>query len=242
MLSRWHSLFSVKLDAMHLMLCIDREMNAEHPRRKKFLLDLSQAIFSQYEEDQQLLKNARDAAGLVGPPTRTKRVKYIRRVVGNPESVAKRMMLVLNAHREIDHQCHAQAEAGMNTDALTVADVAYPLVTKRVMAVFQRQLIHVKNGCISDDPKHLPYVQVGTVNFHNTGHHLPHYQSLRGTSKVEAVHLVLDQTFYTQRGIGNEVFDARLGWWILGYNRRHLRALGKKVPPDHASEGINCAY
>ena len=165
-------------------------MNAEHPRRKKFLLDLSQAIFSQYEEDQQLLKNARDAAGLVGPPTR---VKYIHWVVGNPESVAKRMMLMLNAHREIDHQCHAQAEAaGMNTDALTVADVAYPLVTKRVMAVFQRQLIHVKNGCISDDPKRLPYVQVGTVDFHNTGHHLPHYQSLCGTSKNEAVHSVLD--------------------------------------------------
>ena len=25
-----------------------------------------------------------------------------------------------------------------------------------------------------------------------------------------------------------EVFDARLGWWILGYNRRRLRALGGK--------------
>lgn len=70
------------------------------------------------------------------------------------------------------------------------------------------------------------------INYHSTGHHLEHYQSLRGTSKIEAVHSVLDRTFYSQHGIGSEVFDARLGWWILGYNQRRLRALGKKLPPD----------
>lgn len=71
----------------------------------------------------------------------------------------------------------------------------------------------------------MPFVKVGTVNYHHTGHHLDHYQSLRGTSKVEAVHSVLD---YSQRGIGAEVFDTRLGWWLIAYNRRRLRALGKK--------------
>ena len=154
-------------------------------------------------------------------------------MVGDPPSVANRMTMVLNAHRELDCQCQSQAKAaGMNVENLTVADVAYPLVTKRVMDVFQRQLVHVRNGCISDDPEHLPYVQVGSINFHSTGHYLPHYQSLRGTSKVEAVHSVLDRSFYSQRGIGAAVFDARLGWWLVGYNRRRLRALGKKVPPD----------
>ena len=120
----------------------------------------------------------------------------------------------------------------MEVDNLTVADVAYPLVTRRVMSVFQQQLVHVRNGCIFDNPDHLPYVKVGTVNYHSTSHHLEHYQSLCGTSKVEAVHSVLDQTFYSQRGIGEEVFNARLGWWILVYNRCRLRALGKKVSPD----------
>ena len=85
---------------------------------------------------------------------------------------------------------------------------------------------------MSNDVERLPYVRVGSVNFHNTGHHLDHYRSLRGTSKVEAVHSVLDRTFYGTRGICTEVFDARLGWWVLGYTRRRLRALGKKVPPD----------
>ena len=229
----WRASFSIKLDAMHLMLRIGREINAEHPRRKKFLTDLSHAIFVQHKGDWQQLMRAREAAGLEGPPTRVERVKFIRRVVGEPETVAERMVLVLKAHQELDHQCHLQAQAaGLEVDNLTVADVAYPLATRRLISVFQQQLVHVRNGCISDDPERLPYINVGTINYHSTGHHLQHYQSLRGTSKVEAVHSVLDRAFYSQRGIGAEVFDARLGWWILGYNRRRLRALGKRVPPD----------
>ena len=51
----WRSIFSVKLDAMHLMPRIGREMNAEHPRRKKFLVDLSHAIFVQHEGDRKEL-------------------------------------------------------------------------------------------------------------------------------------------------------------------------------------------
>ena len=101
-----------------------------------------------------------------------------------------------------------------------------------IAGVFQQQLVHVRNECVSNDPDHLPYVRVGSINFHSTGHHLDHYQSLHGTSKVEAVHSVLDRTFYSTHGICTEVFDARLGWWLLGYNRRQLRGLGKKVPPD----------
>ena len=136
-----------------LMLHIGREMNAEHPRHKKFLIDLSHAIFVQHEGDRQELMKARDAAGLEGPPTCTERVKFIRRVVGELESVAEHMILVLKAHRELDLQCRTQAEAaGMEVDNLTVADIAYPLVTKRLMGVFRQQLVHVRNGCTSDDP------------------------------------------------------------------------------------------
>ena len=97
----WRSLFVVKLDAMHMMLRIGREMNAEHPRRKKFLVDLSHAIFVQHGGDRLKLVQAREAAGQEGPPTRTERVKFIRRVVGDPDSTADRMILVLQAHREL---------------------------------------------------------------------------------------------------------------------------------------------
>ncbi len=155
------------------------------------------------------------------------------------------MVLVMKAHRELDLQCRSQAEtAGMEVDNLTVADVAYPLVTQRLTGVFQQQLVHVRNGCISDDPDHLPYAEVGTINYHLTGHHLNHYQSLRGTSKVEAVHSVLDRNFYSQRGIGAEVFDVRLGWWIImGYNRRRMRAHGKKSSSrQHDTKGMSLYY
>ena len=130
----WRAQFSTKLDAMHLMLQIGREMNAEHPRRKKFLVDLSQAIFIQHQGDRQKLVEARHAARLERPPTRTERVKFIQRVVGAPDDVAERMLLVLKAHKELDNQCRFQAEsAGLEVENLSVADIAYPLVTKRVI-------------------------------------------------------------------------------------------------------------
>ena len=69
----------MKLDAMHLMLRIGREMNAEHPHRKKFLVDLSHTIFVQHEGDK---KELMEAARLEGPPTRAERVKFVHRVVG----------------------------------------------------------------------------------------------------------------------------------------------------------------
>ncbi len=78
---------------MHLILRIGREINAEHLRRKNFLVNLSQAIFSQHAGDWKQLMNARKAARLEGPPTRTERLSSI---VSEPESVAKRMTLVPN--------------------------------------------------------------------------------------------------------------------------------------------------
>ena len=59
----WRTIFSVKLDAMHLMLHIGREMNAELPRRKKFLVDLSHAIFVQHEGDRKELMKRREKRG-----------------------------------------------------------------------------------------------------------------------------------------------------------------------------------
>lgn len=88
----------------------------------------------------------------------TERVKFIRQVVGERESVVEQMALVVKAHWELDFQCCTKAEAAsMEVDNLTVTDVAYPLVTKRLTGVFQQQLVHVHNGCISDDPECLPY-------------------------------------------------------------------------------------
>ena len=72
---------------------------------------------------------------------------------------SRKMILVLKANQELDFQCPSQAEApGLEVDNLALADIVYPLVTQRVMDVFQKQLIHICNGCISDDPNKLSYV------------------------------------------------------------------------------------
>jgi hypothetical protein len=55
-------------------------------------------------------------------------------------------------------------------------------------------------------------VKVGTINFHSTGHHLAHYQSLRGTSKVEAVHSVLDRTGPSTHSVGLALKSSMRGW------------------------------
>ena len=95
----------------------------------------------------------------------------------------------------------APRDTGTEVDNLTTANVACPLVPRRQMGELHQQPIHVCNGCISDDPDRLPYVKVGTVNYHSTGHHLEDYQSLHSTSKAEAVHLVLNQKFYSRCGL-----------------------------------------
>lgn len=92
-----------------------------------------------------------------------------------------------------------------------------------IAGVFQQQLVHVRNGCVSDDPDHLPYVRVGSTNFHNSGHLLNHYQSLRGTSKVEVVHSVLDRTFYSTHGICTEGVNK----YII-FNLHYLQASGSE--------------
>ena len=80
------------------------------------------------------------------------------------------MTLVLKTHQEIDCQSQSQAEAAG--------------ITKKLIAVYQQQLAHVLNGCMSDDPERLPYVKMGTINYHSTGYHLDYYQSLHGKNKV----------------------------------------------------------
>lgn len=80
----------------------------------------------------------------------------------------------------------------------------------------------MKNGCITDEDNAPPYVKVGEVDFHKTGVKLTEYRSLRGTSKVEALHSVMARSFYTTNGLAREVYNGRLSWTISRYNRNRL--------------------
>ena len=75
-----------------------------------------------------------------------------------------------------------------------MADIAYLLITKRVMCVFQQQLIHVRNASISDDPDHLPYVKVGTINFNFVALRMINYMI------VDKVRKLLVDIKFSERG------------------------------------------
>ena len=78
------SIFQVKLGAMHPILRIGREINAEHPLPQEISHGLESGHVQQGDRDK--LMDARTAAHLDEPPTRTERVKYIRQVVDVPET------------------------------------------------------------------------------------------------------------------------------------------------------------
>lgn len=71
----------------------------------------------------------------------------------------------------------------------------------------------------------------GTANYRNTGTFLPTVKSMRGSSKVEVVHSVMDRFFYAVNNLRQLSFDARAHWCLTNYNRERLRALGKDALP-----------
>ena len=55
-------------------------------------------------------------------------------MVGAPDDLAERMLLVLKSHKELDNLRLSEAEStGLEVEKLSVADIAYPPVTKRVI-------------------------------------------------------------------------------------------------------------
>jgi hypothetical protein len=71
----------------------------------------------------------------------------------------------------------------------------------------------------------------GTANYRNTGIFLSTVKSMRGSSKVEVVHGVMDRSFYAVNNLRQLSFDARAHWCLTNYNRERLRALGKEALP-----------
>ena len=84
-----------------------------------------------------------------------------------------------------------EAYNDLSVAALKPGDIGYLLITMAVLAVIKKQILHIRNGCLSNDFTSLPYVSVGEVDFRNSGFKLPAYKLLRGTYKVEAVHSLM---------------------------------------------------
>ena len=173
----WKNKFEcVILDGMHLIMRLAREVNAEHPRRSKLLRDLASAIYEKCPDDMAKLKAARDKAGL--PPDGTlgkDRYRFVKTLIPGGEHTANRVKAVIWSHMKMDTE--AKKDIPRDTP-LSPADIGYPLISKKCRQVLKNQLVHIRNGCISDDPNKLPYKAVKEVNYPNTGIMLVEVKSL----------------------------------------------------------------
>ena len=225
------------LDIFHLILRIGRQINSEHDRKGKFMRHISQSIYVDCDQDVARLEQARSQLRvIVGELTtnqkKAERRTRVKRIVRNAEEVVKRLLVVLKANIALDREARAQFEAsGASCTDLTPAHDAYPLITKKVSRCVIQQCWHVLNGCITN--RQSMNLEYGASNYRNTGPSLPRYRSMQGTSKVEAVHSVVDGEFYyTLKNLRQIVFNARAHWKFTNYNRERSRRAGKDALPD----------
>lgn len=230
------------LDAFHLILRIGREINSEHDRKARFMSQLSFCIFTTAEEDARALREAREVGGLNDLSSKQKKYdkKFVRRIIRDADTIVTKILLLVKANIALDREARLQFEmSGKSCENLSPAHDAYPLMTRKVSQCVFRQLVHVLNGCITDLQQ--MNVSTGSSEYRDTGISLPTYRSLRGTSKVEAVHSVADRATYTFNNIRQIVFDARVHWKLTNYNRGRLRDMDKDALPDSiAPSEVDC--
>jgi len=230
-----------KLDARHLIARIGEAINGNHKRRGAFLHDLRSCIFIPNPTDVARLESARSKLRQIsGNSTRNKKSsydrKYLRSVIDEGSKVGARILAQVQKQAEIDEEAKRRFPCPQQP---TPSNPTYPLISTKVWRVIQQQLVHILNGCISDDGVDM-YILRGHENYRNTGVMLPVYHCLRGTNNVEALHSLLALKSNDWHHLRRSLFDARTFWIIINYNRGQLRKFGRKallpsVSPSEAS-------
>lgn len=175
--------------------------------------------------------------------------KHLRSVIEEGSKVGARVLSLVKRQADTDEEAkrrHEQSPAYCPTKHLTPSNAAYPLVTTQVWRVIKQQLIHILNGCMSDDGVDM-YILRGRENYRNTGVMLPVYHCLRGTNKVEALNSLLALKSHDWHHLRRILFDARTFWILINYNRGQLRKFSKKAllpgvsPSEVSLHGIEIA-
>eukprot|EP00977_Amphora_coffeiformis_P018554 scaffold6570_cov79-Amphora_coffeaeformis.AAC.2 len=221
----WTDKFVKKLDGWHVCFRMSRECNSEHPRAPLFARQIAQAIYIRDQSCEAALEDARQQAGLTLTDKEKKRdsILYSRRIPGPGYTVAKRLMVVLQAHIKMDMDARQRLEAaGVDCSNVNSAHPGYPLVTNKVKKIVNQQVIHCLNGCLTDEGN-LRHIEKGLRNYRNTGIFLQTYASPFGTSRCETLHSVADAAFYTTRGLAPDFFDAKAHWNVIHFNRKKLQ-------------------
>jgi hypothetical protein len=230
----WKSILVKKLDGIHVIMRMTRQVNAEHPRARLFAGMMSKAIYLHDPECEKLLDDARKKAGL-NLTEREKKMDskiYGRRTPGAGKVVAKRVMLVMQSHIQLDVDTRTRLiAAGTNCDNVNSAHPGYPLITKKVRDTVLQQVVHCLNGCL--DPEGvLAHSCTGVRNYRNTGIMLKTYSSPFGTSRCETVHSISARQTVLFQNITQDNFDARGMWRTTHFNRRKLSKKGLSTIED----------
>ena len=127
------------------------------------------AIFTNCLEHMENLKNKRKKTGLVLSAAEQKkdRTKYVRRFIGEWHVVCAKIMMIVEANIAVDIETRKECICtGKPTENVIVADLAYPLIAKKVKKAVMNQLVHVLNVCLEDEG--CMSVCTGTTNYRNT--------------------------------------------------------------------------
>ena len=224
-----------KLDSKHLISRIGDTISSEHKQKATFVRGLSDSIYTSNTGDKFKLVLAVGSHRSLTP--KEKKCEHVRHHIGCGKAICSRIINKVMIHATIDKENRAKYEGSSSynpTTILTPSHWAYPLITTRVWKAIEQQLIHISNGCVSDDGEDMNII-LHQKKYKNTNEMLPVHVSLRGTSNNEAFHSVVSAKSREWHQIGTELYDARAFWIVVHYNRKKLRMAGKKTLPDGIS-------
>lgn len=226
-----------KLDSTHLLARIGDAINPEHKRYATFMKCLSESIFTPNVFDLGRLRAARSEqeGSYRSLTSKEEKCEHVRRHIESGKLICSRIIQKVMKQAVIDKDNMAKYEIhGDPSKILTPSHWAFPLITTQVWKVIKQQLIHITNGCISDDGNDMHILQC-QKKYKDTNTKLPVYSSTRGTSKNESFHSYVSAKSSGWYQIRPELYDARALWLVIHYNREKLRKLGRQALPNGIS-------
>lgn len=236
----------VRLDSFHLQQRLNREVVLQHVLCNKFKNDLQKAIFIENSSDCHALMSARAALGILGPPTKHERTKYIFRRIPPPKELRERITTVVEVYAERDAAALQEWEAYDDRRKLAEAGAGgwqlenpppgtrfAPLLTSRFYSVLETQWRHMDRGCLSDCLEQSHAMKTGEAAYRGSSTlKLNTHRCARGSSGCENFHSQMAKAYASSSRVSCYLYNLRLLWLLHRHNRRACMRLGLKVPNE----------
>ena len=158
------------LDVMHCISRMISQCNSEHPRKSRLSRDLSKSFLTRSPRHVEKLEQIRRDHKLKLTTKQLKEdiIRHVPKVIGPGSEVASLLLVVVKTHIALDRIARQQwLKTGEPLENLNSAHVAHALMTNEFLHILQNQLVHVLNGCLSDQT--CMYVETSEINYRKTG-------------------------------------------------------------------------